>query len=97
MATPICIQPHCLLKTAGNLDELIPELALTALEGRSAADWMGDDFRPIRARSVCAECVRRVMQGRRAFATAEEQARVVEATDWSRRRDHRRRAREQRA
>ena len=95
MANPICTQPHCLLK-ADDVDEVLPQLVLAALEGRSASDQLCEDFRPIELRDTCLECLHRVMDGRGAYLTVEERESVVDATNWSRRRDHRRRVRENR-
>lgn len=92
MAPHTCIQPHCLLKTARDPRAVVPELALTALEGRVP----GEGFRPIEPRSVCAECVRAVMEGCRPFPTHAERQHDLRAAAWSSRRERRSRSHERR-
>mgnify|MGYP003573806654 CR=1 FL=1 len=87
----ICTQDHCALRTPGAGPDLVAALAVACLAGHELDDVV-DDGEAIFDRKACADCVRRVMNGRRPFPTPEDIARDHDAGRKSYRRRRRRAA-----
>ena len=84
----VCTQPDCLLKHKGMDHESLARIVVHVLSGEPLEDFL-KDFVHIKARSQCACCVLRFMNGGRAYLTELEWDYLNELGDWHRRR-HRR-------
>ena len=87
----LCTQPHCLMQDEGVDSTFLAELIVRLMEGEDVSDLLGS--RQIARRSVCVDCVRRVLRDRRPVPTLARWRRLVKAG----RRSYRRRRRRERS